>query len=369
MITKDFAAYAVIAILAFAAFGSILWNGAGFSNPDDLAASVANSWNFRPLVMLTYQFNQHVGGWMATNFILHLAAAWLVFLISRSMLAASLFVVHPMAADAVASVSGRSSIILAITVFAVLLAFARFGRKAIIPSIVTILMAGAFTPRVWLVVKDAPGFGHHFARFIAALPLYIIPNMLVPIHLSADPEIRYAIWAFALGLALILALGIAFTFHVERNLRLGIGLFLAGLLPYAFVPLPDVFMEHRGYLALAGSMILVSSLLNQRALLLALGCFIILAHDRADVYSSQVRLWEDAVLKSPDLYRPHLNLGGAYALALRFEDSRTELRRAVALNPKHDFAWGNLAVTYFATKDLANTSRVLDAWQDQQKGQ
>src|SRR5437899_3539478 len=120
--------YAWIALAAFLAYGSILWNGAGFAHPDDREAASMVCCDFRPFLAETYAFNRHVGGWMLTNFALHVIAGWLLFAISGSLLAAWLFVAHPMAADAVASVAGRSSVLAA--VFILLLIFCLNWRSA-----------------------------------------------------------------------------------------------------------------------------------------------------------------------------------------------------------------------------------------------
>jgi Flp pilus assembly protein TadD len=51
-------------------------------------------------------------------------------------------------------------------------------------------------------------------------------------------------------------------------------------------------------------------------------------------YASEIRLWEDTVIKSPDKARVHNNLGYAYMLARRNDEARREFTTALQLDPR-----------------------------------
>ena len=66
-------------------------------------------------------------------------------------------------------------------------------------------------------------------------------------------------------------------------------------------------------------------------LLLALASLTVL---RNQVYASEIGLWQDTAMKSPDKARVHNNLGHAYLLAHRPDEARREFTTALQLNPQ-----------------------------------
>src|SRR5437016_1415440 len=309
--------YAWIALCALLAYGSILWNGAGFAHPDDREAASMVCCDFRPFLAETYAFNRHVGGWMLTNFALHVIAGWLLFAVSGSLLAAWLFVAHPMAADAVASVAGRSSVLAAVFILLLILSLTwrssrndcsasprfrwRLHSFSLLAGVGILASSLGIPTRLLHIPGSLPAFEWVY-RWISAVGNYIVPRMLVPDPLSADPELVASRLSFAFGLVLIA--GAVFLFVRIPALRLPIGLMGVGLLPYLFRPLPDVFLEHRAYLALAGAMILVARYVPRTLTIRCLALFILAAHQRADVYHSPPTLWTDAAAKAPNVMRP-----------------------------------------------------------------
>jgi len=55
---------------------------------------------------------------------------------------------------------------------------------------------------------------------------------------------------------------------------------------------------------------------------------------RNQVYASEIRLWQDTVLKSPVKARVHNNLGHAYLLEHRLDEARNEFTAALQLDPQ-----------------------------------
>lgn len=129
----------------------------------------------------------------------------------------------------------------------------------------------------------------------------------------------------------------------------GFGLlwWLLVLLPTSsFIPLADVLVEHRVYLALLGLAIaavaLASAILERmpgrarRWLPAALAaatcaCLAMTLEQRNQVWSSQLAVWRDAAGKAPFKPRTHFNYGQALHLAQRDEEAVVEYRRALTL--------------------------------------
>lgn len=121
----------------------------------------------------------------------------------------------------------------------------------------------------------------------------------------------------------------------------------------SFVPLADVLMEHRLYLASWGVFFAVSvtadlalrrlsppgrtrfAVVASTAVCAALA---VATARRVELWSSTRLLWSDAVAKSPDKARPHLGLGNAYRSAGQHERALEEYRAALA-RAAHDPGW------------------------------
>lgn len=376
-------------------YGAILWNGAGFSHPDDLFASKMDGWGNRPLLTLSYMFNRHLGGWMLMNLACHVLAAILVFRLSNSMLAGCLFGAHPMAADAVASVAGRSSVLCAVFIFSALLVL-RHGRwvawvilgvcaflvkqeavallllspalllvdhkwrQAAILAVVSVILAlvlwvawhpflkqtGDVPSLTAVGLQSAPGQWEYFHRFASAVGGYIVPRMIVPVRLSADPDVSYS-WKSEIVGWLVMPM-------------------VLPMVPYALAPLPDVFLEHRAYLSLAVAAMLLAWALRERPIftVVVVVLFVAASAQRAFVYAEPARLWEDATIKGPSKGRPHINLAVIYASKNQYGAAERELKQAVRVAPEISLGWTSLAALHLIQGDMASASRVLDSRED-----
>lgn len=373
------------AIAALLAYGRLLVNGAGFSHPDDLLAWSASIHGPRPLYALTIMFNKIAGGWMLTNVALHVVCSVLVAAIAWRLfgddtlatLAGCLFAVHPLAADAVASVAGRSMLLCGMFMFTAILlmldkrslwlvciaaAPAFFVREdagalfILLPLIAytqgryrfTVTSVMCLSPavallamihqRVYAASVIPPGttpdmaalytpvkyFGVHY---LEAMVSTIMPRIFLPINLSAEPFV-------ATGLEFLVVFGIIAMWLIKvysSDYSIGkiiVALALAPLLIYAFSPLSDIFLEHRAYIALAGFMIFAVNLMRKHAVLLgtiAVTVLIWMSVARCEVYATPVSLWADAVAKNPEAPRAHINYGMALYTSGRYDDARREL--------------------------------------------
>lgn len=64
----------------------------------------------------------------------------------------------------------------------------------------------------------------------------------------------------------------------------------------------------------------------------------IAAHSRNAVWGTSYSLWSDAVLKSPDKARPHVNMGLILFDGKRFDEAERELLRAIEIKPYYPTA-------------------------------
>ena len=391
--------HSTIILVALSAYGMILWNGAGFSQPDDWFAAGMDGWGTRPLLTLSYWLNRQLGGgWMIVNLGLHMLASVLVFALSGTVWAGLLFAAHPLATDAVASVAGRSSVLCSVFVLGALLALKRGSmiywlllggcaffvkqeaaallilspvclfalgkrRQAILVTGMMICLAFALwiawypflkesgrVPALTAVgIRPAPGQIQYFRNFASAVGSYVAPRMVIPVNLNSDPDIRYSVKSEVAGWMLLPM--------------------VLPLIPYAFAPLPDVFLEHRAYLALAMFCILAASVLRAARLpivpivvVLAIG-----SNQRIHAYADPTRLLEDAVQKSPNKGRPHINLAVVYANQKRYAAAKTQLEAAIRVAPEISLGWTSLVTLHLIQGDMSSASKVLDSQSEYMK--
>jgi tetratricopeptide (TPR) repeat protein len=188
---------------------------------------------------------------------------------------------------------------------------------------------------------------------------YLLSRLVLPHALNIDPDLPvYPGWApsllpEALFLILLLAAGV---YGLRRRALAGFGIlwFLLHLAPTnSFIPRLDVANDRQLYLASWGLFLALASgagILRERGwgrwvtagavlIVVLLGGITV---RRNEVYRSEIALWEDTAAKSPGKARVHNNLGYAYERAGRFGEARESYHRALAIDPGHARARGNL---------------------------
>lgn len=167
-----------------------------------------------------------------------------------------------------------------------------------------------------------------------------------------------------------------------RAAAFGVVWFFLWLAPTStFVPLADVLMEHRLYLAGWGiflSAVVVVDSLSERLswsgrrplaiAALALVCLLCATatYRRVELWRTKLALWSDAVAKSPRKARAHLGLGNAYRRAGQLQSAIAEYRQALAL-ASGEAPWlrtqirGRLSSALLAKGDSAEAVPVLRA--------
>ena len=353
---------------ALAAFGGSLGSGFHF---DDYAifpsGGLEPPWwlETRPLTFLTFWLNSRLGGagaigYHAFNLALHLAAVLLLYECLRrlippkaALLAAAIFAVHPIQAEAVDYVWGRSIVLAAALCFASLLAWIAGRRWMAVAWFAAALLAkeevAAFPLVLWLFEKrrrpTPPILSMLFLSLAAGLRViyaaaatpaslagahagitpwhYLLAQgpvlwrylrlLVIPYGFTVDPEIAVpplwlgcAAWA-ALG-ALLLA---AWRRRSDWTPWLVAGFLL--LIPSSTIfPAADLAADRRLYLPLAAftaAAALALARLRPRAVAPAVVLVLTaLAFARTEVWMTEESLWREAVRRAPGKVRPKIQL-------------------------------------------------------------
>lgn len=123
----------------------------------------------------------------------------------------------------------------------------------------------------------------------------------------------------------------------------------------SFIPLDDLFVEHRIYLPSIGfftSLLAVAALCvtdhavkTVRVILAAVLVLLCLATVRRNsLWTDNVSIWRDAVAKNPESARTYNNLGYWLSRKGRHEEAVTVLRRGVELSPDYARLYTNLGI-------------------------
>lgn len=371
---------------ALVAFGASLGSGFHF---DDYAifsdASLQSSrgwleiWSLRqtrPLTFLTFWLNgSNPAAMHAVNLLLHMAAVLLAFECLRrllpertALLAAALFAVHPLQAEAVDYVWGRSIVLAAALCFASLLCWLANRRWLAVAFFAAALLAkeeAAAFPllllwldrrrdlrKIWLMVALSLAAGLrviHALSITAGAPAglqagispwhYFLAQgvviwrylqlLVVPVGFSIDPQIAIPpVW---LGLAGWAAVGLLLAVKQLGKLRYWLAASFILLLPSSSVfPAADLAADRRMYLpmfAFAAAAAIALDRLNWRWLIVA--GLAALSIQRAYVWMSDQRLWREAVESAPGKVRPKIQL----SRSVPPPEGLTLLREARALAP------------------------------------
>ncbi len=380
----------------------------------------------RPLVTFSWAANYALAGltpwpYHVTNVVIHALNSALLFTLllavgvwqqdrwarQRAVLGASLFAATPMAAESVAYVSSRSTLMASCFVLLTLilglrglrgsrvclvlapitfvLGLATKEEAIVAPALLALIDAvwlrregppltrtrrlGVYGPSVGLVCagviarraatgawlpEPAIGHGVYLLTQLAAFPGYVL-RALIPLNPSLfrghppatwPPEAATILWAVA-GLALI---GAAIALRRRAVIvSVAIGWMMICLAPSSTVlPLREMVVDHRAYLGGAFLLYLLACLWKPGRgvlFLVLLAAFAARAFYVQWVLADPVRAWEDVARRAPASPIVYRGLGDAYLSA---GDWRAELtlRKAVDLDPQDAESWTNLGVLF-----------------------
>ncbi|HVO10229.1 MAG TPA: hypothetical protein VMX54_05685 [Vicinamibacteria bacterium] len=381
----------------------------------------------RPLLNLTWALNYAFGGdspwhYHLVNVLLHAANAALVASLllwagrrrgrpdapRLALAGACVFAASPMAAEAVAYVASRSSLLVALFALAslrlavgvldggrrwrlsaalglFLLALATKEEAAALPLLLLLLdyffvagqRIGALRSRLWIhgcflallpagllarrlvtgswLPPQAMSPAIYLLTQWAAFPLYLLRALVPfdPAFYRYHPPAPWPLDAATLGwsLATLVVVGLAWRFRRRApEWSFAVGWLAMGLLPSSSIlSLNEMVADHRAYLGSVGVAFAVGGLLlrlgGARLVCLVLALFAVRAVAYERVLADPVRAWADAVRRAPGSADALCALGEAYAAR---SDPRAEacFRRATELMPGHFRYWANLGLYY-----------------------
>lgn len=200
-------------------------------------------------------------------------------------------------------------------------------------------------------LKDLTWYQYFFTECRA---LFVYPALfLFPVHQSADWDFPISKTIFdrgaVIGLIALVALA-AIAWRYRRKYRLASFGFFTYLLLMAptssFVPIRDAIAERRLYLSMLGLLLILVDLLGrwklERKTLAAAAAVVSLVlaaatYARAQVWSSELALWQDTAEKTPENWRAHFHLASAYYNLGRCEQAGKEFQNSNKLRaPDYD---------------------------------
>jgi protein O-mannosyl-transferase len=394
---------------------------------------------YRPLVLSSYALNYAIGGYQVggyhlVNLLFHLINGWLVWELGRrllgggkgALLAALLFVVHPLASEPVNYISSRSSLLAGLFYLLALLFLVRMGEErgrwgkglgmggSYLAGLCSKAVAFSFPLVGWLYLhlverrrawnilavplalsglyllgtrsivgpalrQPVRAYGMHLATQLKGMAFYLW-KAIVPVHLSVEPQFRVAqSWVegpvLLAGGLLVSLLWIGFRGRQREGLLVFFGAwFFLALLPSALVPLHVLVNEHRLYLSMAGATLGLGGLIGNGkrqvqtiwvAILLILGVQCAL-HNR--VWSSEETLWANAVARESQMARPHVNLGKAYLEKGDHSRAIAASEKGLEIDPNQARAHYNIGTAHLQMGDgelaIAHYRRTLEIQPD-----
>jgi tetratricopeptide (TPR) repeat protein len=240
-------------------------------------------------------------------------------------------------------------------------------------------MSRKLTPPTWI-----SGGMSHF-RYLITEPyviLHYFKNFFFPNDLSADTDWKELTTMvnirFIIGILFILAmLFVAYktsTKSETRPVTFGILWFFLALLPTSsIIPFSEVLNDHRTFFPYIGLCIAVSCtiylivlkylqrfetnivyrLLLFTFIALLLGAHAYGAYQRNIIWKTELSLWKDVSLKSPDNGRGLMNYGLALMGDKKYIEAEDYFKRGIKLMPQYSYLYINMAMLKSDLKDTA----------------
>ena len=155
--------------------------------------------------------------------------------------------------------------------------------------------------------------------------------------------------SFLFLLSLVI-LGI-FLYKKQRVISFGIfWFFITLMVESGIIPIADLIFEHRTYLPSFGFFFILSSVISGLLwnrykflaiiiLLMITGSGSLLTYERNKAWKDDLSLWNDNVLKAPNLVRPVSNRGAAYAELGLWDNAIADCNSAIRINPDFPAAY------------------------------
>ena len=258
-------------------------------------------------------------------------------------------------------------------------------KKKLLP--VLFFFAIGFGIRFFIVSNENPEVS------ISELLMLLLPNevdrpLLTQLNTQMEVWFRYvALWLFpyqqtifhhipdlnpfsAKGIGVALAwiglLGFGFKYARRNPLSLfALGAMILVLMPSSsFAALKENMAEHRSHQFGFFFLLYLVSFLSEKsiswkiippfAILLSF-----LSFQRNKVWLTEVSLWQEATIHSPDSAPAWYGLGDAHRFAKQFEPALAAYSTCTRLDPKYFDCWNNFGITY---AEMGNTKKASEVW-------
>jgi hypothetical protein len=191
------------------------------------------------------------------------------------------------------------------------------------------------------------------------IPRYLA-LVMVPVGQNIDHDVaveRTLAPAVVGGIVFLVALLAFGVYGLRRWPVIGFGIvwmFIALSVESSMLPIRDVMVEHRMYLAMPGLALAAATVFawgfsRRRSAVVAVGGAVIailavLTVLRNEVWRTPLSLWQDALAKSPGKARVHTNLGMALQTSGEWQKAIDHYCRALELDPRNQPARANLDI-------------------------
>lgn len=260
----------------------------------------------------------------------------------------------------------------------ILLLAAFLGVILIIPLKVSFSIFATIPPRFGHIYTVTP-INYLFTQF--SVIVNYIQLLILPINQHFDYDFPISnnffevrtILCFLVIVSLILVA--IFLFKKHRVISFGIFWFFLTLsVESGIIPLDDLIYEHRTYLPSFGFFLIFSTaiygLSGKRFRIPALVMMVImvifnsyLTYERNKVWKDDLTLWNDNVAKAPNIARPIVSRGYAYASIGQWDKAIADYTRGIGINPNYAAAYTYRGVAYDNLKQwykaIADYSRAI----------
>jgi Tfp pilus assembly protein PilF len=210
---------------------------------------------------------------------------------------------------------------------------------------------------------DTPGVFVYWATEVNVWIRYLW-LAICPVNLNVEHDVNPLqvtnLWFIGALLLVIVIIVLCLKLRKQHPLLAFWGIwFFLNLLPTSVIPLNEYMAEHHTYLSLFGFcaclsylLIVVCKPLARPAFLIwivigvLIGLYFYGTIKRNEVWKDGVTLWTDAIEKSPNRIRPHLNLASAYIEQKLFDKAISEYSIALTYNPNLTQAYNGIGIAY-----------------------
>ena len=192
--------------------------------------------------------------------------------------------------------------------------------------------------------------------------------------------------------------------HHWRVVSFFMSWFFIVLLPTTIIPLNAIFQENRGYLAIVSFAVFAGVIISEAGqkkthkasmviITILIVIYSILTIQRNAIWGDEIRLWRDAIAKSPEsgvgyaslsgIYRDrgdlvlsvetakkglsinpynyyiHFNLGRTYLIMGEIDRAIAENEMAIKIDPERSIVWNELALLYAKKGDLERSEAYI----------